>query len=286
MRLFKPKNDMLRKLFVLTLFVSVLGVFQESKTAWAEQIEYTFGVVPQYEIRKLASIWLPILAELEKRTGLKFRLVGTYNIPDFEDNFIKGDFDFAYMNPYHSRLAHKNQGYTPLVRDDGQRLFGILVTSKSSGIENVQQLEGKKIAFPAPNALGASLVMRSDLEQLYHLSYQPEYVHTHSSVYLNVALGKVDAGGGVMGSLSTQPDEIKDKLIILYKTRTMAPHPIVAHPRVPLEHQELVKKAFLEIGETQNGARLLAKIPIKHINAAAPADYEELDEWELEHYVE
>ncbi|MDR4517542.1 MAG: phosphate/phosphite/phosphonate ABC transporter substrate-binding protein [Nitrosomonas sp.] len=277
---------MLKKLFVLTLFVSVFGVIQDSKNAWAEQTEYTFGVVPQYEIRKLAAIWLPILTELETRTGLKFRLAGAYNIPDFEDNFIKGDFDFAYMNPYHSRLAHKNQGYTPLVRDDGQRLFGILVTSKTSGLENVQQLEGKKIAFPAPNALGASLVIRADLDQLYQLSYQPKYVHTHSSVYLNVALGKVAAGGGVMGSLSTQPDEIKDKLVVLYKTRSMASHPVVAHPRVPPEHQELVRKAFLEIGETQNGARLLAKIPIRHITAAAPADYQELNEWGLEHYVE
>lgn len=116
---------------VLILFLAVFGNFSVSNKVWTDQIEYTFGVVPQYEIRKLASIWLPILDELEKRTGLKFRLVGTYNIPDFENNFIKGDFDFAYMSPYHSRLAYKNQGYTPLVRDDGKRLFGILVTSKN-----------------------------------------------------------------------------------------------------------------------------------------------------------
>ena len=270
----------------MALFISIIGNYSEEKKVWAEQIEYTFGVVPQYEIRKLASIWLPILTELEARTGLKFRLVGTYNIPDFEDNFIKGDFDFAYMNPYHSRLAYKNQGYTPLVRDDGKQLFGILVTSKTSGFTSVQQLEGKKIAFPSPNALGASLVVRADLDQIYSLTYKPKYVHTHSSVYLNVALGKVAAGGGVMGSFSTQPIEIRDKLIILYKTRTMTPHPVVAHPRVPMEHQELVRKAFLEIGETKNGALLLAKIPIKKITAASPTDYEELDTWGLEHYVE
>jgi hypothetical protein len=55
---------------------------------------------------------------------------------------------------------------------------------------------------------------------------------------------------------------------------------------VPSKHQELVKKAFLEIGETQNGAQLLARIPIIRITTAAPADYAELDDWGLEHYVE
>ena len=66
----------------------------------------------------------------------------------------------------------------------------------------------------------------------------------------------------------------------------MAPHPVVAHPRVPEEHRERARKAFLEIGKTQDGAELLAKIPIHKIVAADSSDYEELDAWGLEKYVE
>ncbi len=33
---------------------------------------YAFGVVPQFEQRKLHGIWTPIIRELEKRTGLNF----------------------------------------------------------------------------------------------------------------------------------------------------------------------------------------------------------------------
>lgn len=185
---------MLKKWVALSILCIVTSFYQFERKVWANQSSYTFGVVPQYEIHRLASIWLPILTELEKKTGLKFRLVGATNIPDFEDRFMNGNFDFAYMNPYHSRLAQKDQGYIALVRDGSKRLFGILVARKDSQIDAVEQLEGKEIAFPAPNALGASLVMRADLDQLFGLTYTPIYVQTHSSVYLNVALGKEAAG--------------------------------------------------------------------------------------------
>lgn len=277
---------MLRKWVVLSVLCVATGLFPFAHKAWANGGSYTFGIVPQYEVHRLAAIWLPILTELEKKTDLKFKMVGTNNIPDFENHFMAGDFDFAYMNPYHSRLALKNQGYKALVRDDENRLYGILVAKKDGGIDSVEQLNGKSIAFPAPNALGASLIIRADLDQLCGISFTPHYVQTHSSVYLNVALGKEAAGGGVMGSFSTQQKEIRDKLKIIYETRTMAPHPVVAHPRVPEEHRERVRRAFLEIGETPQGAELLAKIPITKITAADSSDYEELDEWGLEKYVE
>ena len=83
---------------------------------------YTVGVVPQFNARTLQSIWTPILQELERRTGHRFELRGSKNISAFEKQFMNGEFDFAYMNPYHFVKANKQQGYLPLVRDTGKRL--------------------------------------------------------------------------------------------------------------------------------------------------------------------
>jgi len=46
--------------------------------------EYIFGVTPQFPQGKLYAIWKPIIDELEKKTGLSFRLVTTLKINDFE----------------------------------------------------------------------------------------------------------------------------------------------------------------------------------------------------------
>ncbi|MEK9775021.1 MAG: PhnD/SsuA/transferrin family substrate-binding protein, partial [Quisquiliibacterium sp.] len=80
------------------------------------QVRYTFGVVPQFDARKVVEIWGPILKELEKRTGFDFELVGSPKIPQFEIEFEQGRYDFAYMNPYHALIAGRTQKYLPLVR--------------------------------------------------------------------------------------------------------------------------------------------------------------------------
>ncbi|NOR52196.1 MAG: PhnD/SsuA/transferrin family substrate-binding protein, partial [Gammaproteobacteria bacterium] len=222
---------------------------------------YTFGVVPQFAPSKLHEIWYPILKELEQRTGYQLQMVGTTNIPAFEEGFISGEYDFAYMNPYHATVAMSKKGYRTLVRDQGRRLSGILVVRKESPLQKVSQLQGKRVAFPAPNALGASLLMRADIDQLYQTKIDPIYVQTHSSVYLHVLMGNTDAGGGVLATLRRQPQEIQDQLKIIYRTREMAPHPIMVHPRVSSTVAEAVQQALLEMGNSVEGAKLLARIP-------------------------
>jgi phosphonate transport system substrate-binding protein len=245
---------------------------------------YSFGVVPQFEQRKLFHIWRPILDELEHRTDLTFNLQGSPKIPVFEKKYMEGTYDFAYMNPYHILKAHDSQGYLPLVRDGGRMLKGILVVSKESPIKSVQELAGKSVAFPAPNALGASLLIRADLKNLYGVQIHPHYVQTHSSVYLHVALGQYVAGGGVTSTLNAQKPEIREKLRIIYETRPMNPHPISVHPRVSEAHWRRVLKALLEMAQTEKGAALLAKIPMRKAVATSMEDYKPMSSWGLDEF--
>lgn len=263
-------------LFLLCLFCGT--------TSYAEPATYTFGVVPQFDAQKIYAIWHPILNELEKQTGYTFRLAGSPTIPAFEVQFTVGEFDFAYMNPYHALKAAQSQQYVPLVRDVGRALYGIVVVRKDSDINRVEQLHKKTIAFPAPNALGASLIPRADFENRYGIEVIPRYVQSHSSVYLNVALGRVAAGGGVQKSLAQQDATVRDKLRILYQTRDFSPHPVVAHGRIPPDVRDKVKQAFLQIAATQEGRLLLSKVPIKEIGPASLADYQPLSEWGLDKY--
>lgn len=251
--------------------------------AAAERV-YTVGVVPQFEARALAAIWVPILEELETRTGLKLKMVGSPRIPEFEEGFEAGEFDFAYMNPYHLLVANDKQGYLPLVRDGGRQLFGVLTVRKDSPIESVAELDGQVISFPAPNALGAALLMRADLDSIHNIEFEAVYVSTHTSSYLNVVLGRAVAGGGVMGTFNRQKEEIKDQLRVLYETRRMPPHPFAVHPRIPVEIREEVQNAILEMAATEEGAKLLSKIPIRKAIAASLDDYSPLLEWGLENY--
>jgi len=263
-------------MFGLCLFISATIAGESASKV------YKFGVVPQFDARRISQIWHPILDQLEKDSGLKLVLVGSNSIPTFEEEFKNGVFDFVYMNPYHIITANKQQGYIPLVRDIGRELYGIVVVHKDSEIKKVEDLHGKSVAFPAPNALGASLMPRSELKNIYNIQIHPKYVQTHTSVYLNVTLGETAAGGGVQKTLEQQPQEIQQSLRILYKTERVPPHPVSVHPRVHNDVAQRIKKAFLSLGLTESGKSLLKKVPIQQIGSAHISDYDPIVKLGLE----
>lgn len=271
------------KLISISIFLVFLVLLRVPVEA-ADEASYSVGIVPQFDTRLTHSIWRPILDDLEQRTGVKFSLRGSTTIPDFEREFDKGLFDFVYMNPYHIIRANKQNGYRPLVRDIDRQLYGIVVVRDDSSIERVAQLDGQIVAFPAPNALGASLMSRAAFETEYGIKIRPKYVKTHSSVYLNVALGRAAAGGGVQKTLAQQPDELKNTLRVIYETSRVAPHPFAVHPRVPQPVSEQIKAALLAMGETESGKKMLALIPIKQIGSASLEDYEPLNQLGLDQY--
>jgi phosphonate transport system substrate-binding protein len=244
---------------------------------------YSFGVVPQFEQRKLHAIWKPIIDELEKRTGLNFNLVTTLQIQDFEKEFIAGKLDFVYMNPYHILKAAESQGYIPLVRDK-VLLRGIVVTHKDSPIKDVSELNGKEVAFPSPNAIGACMLVRAELERRYNVKVVPLYVKTHSSVYLHVAKNLTVAGGGVEKTLQEQDQAIRDSLRILYTTTSFPPHPVAALPKIPKEDREKVRRAFIDMYATKEGKELLSKVPIKEVTSTSIEDYKVMRELKIDEY--
>lgn len=242
------------------------------------------GVVPQFSPKRIMTIWSPIIEELEQKTGYKFQIVGTPNIPEFEKEYQKGTYDIAYMNPYHSVVANQTQGYEAVLHDGTKSLFGVLVVKKEDAIKDVKELDGEKLSFPAPNALGASLLMRTELKTIHNINIEPIYVKTHTNSYLSVLEGKTRAGGGVLRTFNELGDDIKNQLRIFYETQKTPPHPIVVHPRVDKETRAAIVNALLEMGEEEALNAYLEKIPIKKITKTNQEAYKMLEGLGMENF--
>jgi len=242
---------------------------------------YTLGVTPQFERRQLFAIWKPILIELERRTGHRFDLAILPDIQTFERQYNAGTFDFAYVNPY--LMVMNPAGYVPLVRDNTP-VTGILVVTKNHPAQTPADLEGKEIAFPAPNAIGASLLIRAELARKFRVNVIPRYVNSHTAVYLSVAQGIVSAGGGVRKTLNEQKPEVQDRLRVLYETASFPSHPIAAHPRVTTAVREEVRAALLAFASTPQGRILTQEIPLSHMVPAQTKDYLPLKNLGLEDF--
>jgi phosphonate transport system substrate-binding protein len=240
--------------------------------------EYSFAITPQFQHRKLYAIWKPIIDELEKKTGLSFKLVTTLKINEFEKEYMAEKLDFVYVNPYLIVRGVKPGAYLALVRDNKPHR-GIVVVRKDGPIKKIADLQGKTVAFPTPNAMGATLMPRSELERLYGVKVVPVYVKSHSSVYLRVAQGLTVAGGGVLKTLQEQDAAVRSLLSVIHTTEVMPNLPVAANRRVSADVREKVRRAFLALAATDGGRAMPAKVPMTDIVATSLDDYLVIEKW-------
>jgi phosphonate transport system substrate-binding protein len=163
-------------------------------------------------------------------------------------------------------------------------LRGILVVRKDNPVKTPAELDGQTLAIPSFNAVGASLLIRADLEHLFKARMVPLNVKTHSSVYLNVATGQVPAGGGVEKTFKEQDQKLQDQLRVLYTTREMPSHPVAAHPRIPAADRDKIQRALLDLAASESGRALLAEVPITEAISTSIKDYLPMRAWGLDAY--
>lgn len=236
---------------------------------------YSFGVVPQQAASELAETWSPFLAWLSARSGVELRFVTAPDIPAFEQRLAKGGYDLAYMNPYHYTVFHKKPGYQALARDSGRRIKGILVVRKDSPIQDIHQLAGTELVFPAPAAFAASILPRAALRK-EGVRFTAKFVSSHDSVYLNVVRGLNPAGGGIERTLDMLDPETRSDLRVLWTTPAYTPHAIASHPRLPKDVRDRLEKALAGINDDPVGQKMLKLIGFKGLGLAQDADWDDI----------
>ncbi len=235
----------------------------------------TFGIVPQQSAAKLARVWTPLLEHLSTLTGQRLLFRTAPNIPEFERRLANGEYDLAYMNPYHYTTFHRSPGYQAFAREKGKRLKGIIVVRADSPYKDLDELADQTLAFPSPAAFAASIITRAQFSGL-GIAITPKYVSSHDSVYRSVAVGLYPAGGGVMRTLNGLEPEVREKLRILWTSEPYTSHAIAAHPRVPSDTVNTVLTAMQQLENTEQGRQLLSQINFKGIVAASDAEWDDI----------
>jgi len=235
----------------------------------------SFGIVPQQSASKLARLWSPIFDHINQETGLSIRFATAPDIPTFEKRLAAGEYDLAYMNPYHYVVFSKTPGYQALNKARDKRIKGIIVVRKDSKISNMKELNNSTLAFPAPAAFAASILTRSDLTQS-HVEFTPKYVSSHDSVYRIVAKGIYPAGGGVLRTFKNMTSDIRDQLRVLWTTKGYTPHAIAVHPRIKQSDAQKIQQVLVDMEKQIAGRKLLDSIKIKGFVTASDHDWDDV----------
>ncbi|MFK5892800.1 MAG: phosphate/phosphite/phosphonate ABC transporter substrate-binding protein [Pseudomonadota bacterium] len=260
--------------FVL-FFYLLIGISYADDKQQSINTTLTFGVVPQQSASKLARLWTPILQQISAQTGVNIKFRTAKNIPTFEKRVLAGEYDFAYMNPYHFTVYSKEPGYKAFAKALDKKIKGIIVIKKDSKLSLMKQLSGQQLAFPAPAAFAATVLPRAYFAK-QGISISEKYVSSHDSVYRGVAKGLFPAGGGVVRTFKNMQVEIRDQLKILWISKGYTPHAFAVHPRVNSRLIKKVQAAFIALNQSEQGKKLLYSIKLKGITKAKDVDWDDV----------
>jgi phosphonate transport system substrate-binding protein len=261
-------------------FFLVLVLFFQSAYIFAHET-LSFAIVPQQSASKLAQLWGPIINQISEMSGVKIQFSTAPDIPTFEKRLALGQYDIAYMNPYHYVVFHDSMDYQVIAKASNKKIKGILVVAKDSNLFSLQDLKKSTLAFPAPASFAATILTQSALNE-QQVDYTAKYVSSHDSVYRTVAKGIYPAGGGVVRTFKNIPNEISDKLRILWTTEGYTPHAIAMHPRVDELTKSKVQQAIIKLASTPEGSKLLNNIKISAFESAKNSDWDDIRQLKIQ----
>ena len=261
-------------LLAAALLLSAAAPAQPQSDRSGRPVTLSFGIVPQQSPARLAKLWTPVLAYLNRHTGYALEFETAKDIPTFQHRLAAGEYAIAYMNPYHYVVFHKSPGYRVFAHPSG-KLRGIIVVRKDSPYQTLGELRGKTIAFPAPAAFAATVLPEAYFRKK-GIPITSRYVASHDSVYMAVADGLYPAGGGITRTFYTLRPAIRDKLRILWTTPGFTPHAFAALPKVPRPVVERIQRAMIAMSRNPQGAALLKRLGFKRIVAAHDSEYNDI----------
>tara|TARA_R110001583_G_scaffold69129_7_gene196225 strand:- start:4540 stop:5316 length:777 start_codon:yes stop_codon:yes gene_type:complete len=241
----------------------------------AQEDTITFGIVPQQSAKILAKLWTPIIEQLSQQSGLNIVFRTAKDIPTFEKRLKLGDYDIAYMNPYHYIEFHQLAGYEAIAKQKDKTIMGVMVAKTDGKINSIYDLEGMQLAFPAPASFAATILSQAELNRL-NISFTPIYVSSHDSVYLNVSRGFFPAGGGINRTLNNMPTEIKSTLKTIWQSAKYTSHAIATHPRINSVSREKLLNALINMNNSEQGKELLKSINFKGFEKALNSDWDDV----------
>ena len=234
-----------------------------------------FGVVPQQSAAKLARNWIPLLKFVSEKAGVELKFATAPDIPTFERRLANGDYDIAYMNPYHYVVLSKEVGFKALVHEKDKKIKGIIVANKNSPIDKLEDLSEQTIAFPSPASFAATLIPKANLIKK-NINFTYQYVNSHDAVYRNIVEGRFVAGGGIMRTFNALPENVKNKLKIIWTSDKYTPHAIATYPSVNETTRQKLVTGFLAVENADTSVQLLAPLAMKGFVKANGDDWNDI----------
>ncbi|MDP3878302.1 MAG: phosphate/phosphite/phosphonate ABC transporter substrate-binding protein [Methylobacter sp.] len=273
-------------LFTITLLLNVYAKAEEStyQPTYSPKppsiIEYVVGIHPLHNPQKLMAVYGPIIDYMNSNIPeAHFKLEASRNYEEFEKKLYTGRFAFAMPNPYQTiqSLKHGYRIFGKMGDDDVFR--GIILVRKDSGIQEVGDLKGKAVSYPAATALAATMMPQYYLHTHgidINRDIENRYVGSQESSIMNVLRGRVAAGATwpvPWKKFSIEYPDMANQLVVKWETEPLLNNGWVVQNEIPLPIADKFARLLFGLHESEYGKLMLEQLPISRFEPATDETY-------------
>lgn len=222
----------------------------------AAQAEYRFSPVNQANITTAASYWNPIVAYVSEKSGVKLSLKIGRTSADTTAFVLAQEVEFAFTNHLFSP-EREQLGWKVIGRRNTPPLHGQIVVAADSPITSLDQLAGKEVGFPGPEAFIAYKTTYAQLLQR-KLNVRAVFGGNMDGAFAQLFSGKVAAVGANSQLVEGYAKREGRQFRVLWTSEPYHDLALMVSPKVPERDAQAVAKAFVGMAQDPQGREILA----------------------------
>ncbi|MBU1042210.1 MAG: phosphate/phosphite/phosphonate ABC transporter substrate-binding protein [Proteobacteria bacterium] len=191
---------------------------------------------------------------LEKTLGKKVELVVTTDYSSMIEAMRHGRLDLGFFGPLSYVLAKSKSDIEPfaaMLKKGKTTYRGVVIASVASGINRIEDIKGKKMAYGDTASTSSHLIPKSMLKAKGlepKRDYEEHFVGNHDAVALNVQNNNAQAGGlseSIFNMLVEKGTISLSKVKVLAASSEFPEYPWVMRSNLNPALKEKIKAAFL-----------------------------------------
>ena len=241
-----------------------------------------FAYTPVEDPAVYKTAWADFLAHLEEKTGKKVVFFPVQNNAAQIEAMRSGRLHISGFNTGSNPLAVNCAGFHPFTimasKGGGFGYEMEIITYPGSGIEKIEDIKGKQLAFSSETSNSGykapSAILKADYDMIAGRDFEPVFSGKHDNTILGVANKDYPAGAianSVMARMIERDVVKPEQLVSIYKSQTFPTTGFGVVYNLKPELQDKIREAFFDFN--WEGSSLQVEFSKSGEDQFLPMDY-------------
>jgi phosphonate transport system substrate-binding protein len=261
---------MIRSRVAPALFAAILAL--AASLSHAQEARLPFGVLNQQSPALTAERWNPILQHVSSVSGVPLQLKMGATVQETDAMMGRGEFDFMFTN-HNFQSEFAPVGYRVIARWAGGPIHCVIAVAADSPIRDLKELDGRRVAFPSPDAFVAYAVPVVALKRA-GVRVVETFAGNQDGALAQLKARRVEAVAVNSRFLAQYAERENVRFREIFVSEGYPDLAVIVHPRVPAAVVEKVRQALVGMKSDPSAAPILARAKSEGFKPATDKDYE------------